>query len=155
MDVSVNLNMMDNPMMRSMLCLFALGLSACADPVPTELVPLAPSVLIRFVNYCGVPQQLDFSVRNAGDGEVNVGAVSFVADPAAPADVANFTSVTADKQKVFGGESFFLRMVYATPGGLKQRAVLRIASDAEKNPQLDVPVETNEFLPQPDAAPCP
>jgi hypothetical protein len=132
----------------------AVALAGCADPVPTELVPLAPTLLQLEANYCGREFVLDFSVRNAGDGEVNVSSVSFVADPESPDGVENFT-VKANKLKVLGGESFFLRMTYKTPGGVAQRAVLRIESDAEKNPQLDVPAETDAFLPPANAPPCP
>lgn len=161
---------MSRALLVSVAVLVPLSLSACPAGVPSELRPLTPQiVLLPSLAQCTVatadsdcgagnacdrtsgaaqlchdptPQEATvFSVRNVGDKVVNISGVSFTGT-----DAAAFTEAEANLTELYLDNVSSVRFTYLTSDIFTPlSATLVIASDAEVNPSLEVPVSTVAF----------
>ncbi|MCC7071942.1 MAG: hypothetical protein IT383_11505 [Deltaproteobacteria bacterium] len=82
-----------------------------------------------------------FSVRNVGEKVVNISSVSFTGT-----DAAAFTDAEADLTELYLDNVASVRFNYLTADILAPlSATMVIASDAEVNPSLEIPVSTVAF----------
>lgn len=125
-------------------------LVGCVERVPSELVPAITPLVGLPVNLCteAATSPLPVQITNVGDAEVTVDGVAFVAHPDAPDGLAAFDEPVIDKTRLLADEVAFVQFTYRSPGGEAQQAILRITSDAEVNPTLDIPATTDDFTPE-------
>jgi hypothetical protein len=122
----------------------------CVERVPGELVPAISPLTGLPVDLCSeaaaapVPLQL----TNVGDDEVTIDSVAFVEAPAQPAGLASFDEPNIDTTTLLADEVAFVQFTYRSPGGVAQQAILRVTSNAEANPVLDIPAFTDDFTPE-------
>lgn len=134
------------------------ALSGCAQRVPSELVPAITPLVGLPVSLCteSAPNALPVQITNVGDDDVSIAEVSFVAHPDQPSGLASFDSPTLDRDRVLADEVAFIQFMYRSPGGVAQQAILRVLSDADVNPVLDIQATTDDFTPEQRAlANCP
>ncbi len=154
----------------SMVGLVTFTLSACPTGVPSELRPLTASMVLppslaqctvaTADTDCGTGNACDrasgavqlchdptpqlatvFSVRNVGDKVVNISGVSFTGT-----DAAAFTEAEASVTELYLDNVSSVRFRYFTADIMAPlSATMVIASDAEVNPSLEVPVSTLAF----------
>ncbi len=124
-----------------LVSLFAVVCAGC-DRVPSELRPGFTSIIGLPFNFCtdlgSGPATL--LIRNVGDNDVTIDRAEFRG-----ASVSAFDAPELDKTVLLSEEEGFVQFTYRVPGGVKQEASLVIVSDAEVNPELVVPVETQEI----------
>ncbi len=122
--------------------------TACNERVPSELRPGFDEMIGLPFNICteegNGPATL--LIRNIGDDDVTIESVAFEADPDQPDALSSFDEPVVDTETLLADTEAFVRFTYRVPGGLAQRAVLVIKSDAAENPSLEVPVETQELV---------
>ena len=122
----------------------------CVERVPGELVPAISPLIGLPVDLCSeaaaapVPLQL----TNVGDDEVTIDGVAFVEAPAQPAGLASFGEPRIDTTTLLADGVAFVQFTYRSPGGVAQQAILRVTSNAEANPVLDIPAVTDDFTPE-------
>ena len=135
---------------RGLLAASALALlsTACNERFPSELRPGFDEMIGLPFNICteegNAPATL--LLRNIGDDDVTIESVAFEADPEQPDAVSSFDEPVVDTDTLIADTEAFVRFGYRVPGGLAQRAILVISSDAAVNPTLEVPVETQELV---------
>lgn len=119
----------------------------CVERAPGELVPAISPLVGLPVNLCSeaADSPLPLQITNIGDDEVTIDAVAFVEDPAQPDGLASFDEPTIDTTTLLADEVAFVQFTYRSPGGVAQQAILRITSNAEVNPTLDIPATTDDF----------
>lgn len=119
----------------------------CVERAPGELVPAISPLVGLPVNLCSeaADSPLPLQITNIGDDEVTIDAVAFVEDPAQPAGLSSFDAPTIDTTTLLADEVAFVQFTYRSPGGAAQQAILRITSNAEVNPTLDIPATTDDF----------
>lgn len=124
-----------------------LAVVGCVDRAPGELVPAISPLEGLPVNLCSEAAEtpLPLQITNIGDDEVTIDAAAFVEDPAQPEGLASFDAPTIDTTTLLADEVAFVQFTYRSPGGVAQQAILRITSNAEVNPTLDVPATTDDF----------
>jgi hypothetical protein len=124
------------------------GTVGCVERTPSELRPGFDALIDLAFNICTEegtgPVQL--LLRNIGDDEVTIASVAFVADPDQPDAVTSFDEPTVDNTSLLAEAEAFVQFTYRVPGGLAQKATLVISSDAEVNPELSIPVVTQELV---------
>lgn len=137
-----------NRLLSSLPLLFAIV--GCVERVPSELVPVITPLVGLPVNLCteAAPGPLPVQITNVGDDEVTVDGVAFVAHPDAPNGLAAFDEPTIDTTTLLADEVAFVQFTYRSPGGVAQQAILRITSNAEVNPTLDITATTDDFTPE-------
>jgi hypothetical protein len=128
----------------------ACALGGCAQRVPSELVPAITPLIELPVNLCteAAPRPLPVQITNIGDADVTIASVTFVAQPDQSDDLASFDTPTLDDDRVLADEVAFIQFTYRSPGGVAQQAILRVLSDADVNPTLDIPVTSDDFTPE-------
>ena len=137
-------------------CFVVLVAAGCGERVPSELRPGFEELIDLPFNIC--TEEGDGSVnlllRNIGDDEVTIASVAFTADSTQPDGVTNFNVPIVDDTTLLADGEAFVQFTYRVPGGLAQRAILAIQSDAEVNPTLEIPVVTQELVVADKASIC-
>jgi len=131
-----------------MMVTMAACVSACEPRVPSELRPTFDEMINLPFNLCTEegtgPATLQ--VRNIGDAELAIASVAFTASPDDADALTSFDAPEVDSTTLLADDEAFIQFTYRVPGGLTQRAVLVIESNAEVKPTLSVPVSTQELV---------
>lgn len=127
-----------------------LAVVGCVERVPGELVPAISPLIGLPVNLCSeaADAPVPLQITNIGDDEVTIDTVAFVEEPGQPEGLASFDEPTIDTTTLLADEVAFVQFTYRSPGGVAQQAILRITSNAEVNPTLDIPATTDDFTPE-------
>ncbi len=122
--------------------------AACNERVPSELRPGFDEMIGLPFNICteASVNPATLLIRNVGDDDVNIDSVAFKADPEQEAALSSFDEPVVDSDTLLADTEAFVRFSYRVPGGLAQRAILVISSNAAVNPELEVPVVTQELV---------
>jgi hypothetical protein len=136
-------------MMRSLSCSLLLLSVGCVERVPSELKPVADAITDLPANFCGTTSNFDFSLKNIGDDEIVLSAVTI--GNIAPNDGSFHDAIFADNN-IPAGEVGFVQFSYETPDGVAQSAQLTITSNAAVNPELVIELSTVAFPPPDNAA---
>lgn len=120
----------------------------CVERTPSELRPGFDELLGLEFNICTEEGEapVNLLLRNIGDDEVTIASVAFVANPDQPDALSSFDAPTVDNTSLLAEAEAFVQFTYRVPGGLAQRATLVISSNAEVNPELSIPVTTQELV---------
>lgn len=124
--------------------------NGCAPRAPSELVPAISPLVGLPVNLCTEEalNPLPVQVTNVGDDDVTIESVAFVPHPDQPAGLASFDAPVVDTDTLLADGVAFIQFRYRSPGGVAQQAILRVLSDAQINPTLDISATTDDFTPE-------
>ena len=94
---------------------------------------------------------VEFVVRNIGGTTVNIDSLSFEDVEGAESQSTSFFNPEITSKEILPQVAAGIRFHYVTPGGLGQRALFVITSDAEETPRLEIPVTSLNYSPSPIA----
>ncbi len=126
------------------------ALVGCGDPpTPSELRPGFTSIIGLPFDLCtgkGTVQGT-LLLRNIGDTLVTIDSVAFEAAAGQESELSSFDAPVLDRKELLADDEAFVVFDYRVPGGVEQNATLVITSDADVKPRLEVPVATQELVP--------